>query len=108
MWRRNRAGQMRLSQAQRKAVVQTVAEACGPQARVRLFGSRLDDTLRGGDVDLLVELPDEPADIHALQRQLYVRLLRALDGRALDVLVVGPHTPRHPVHEAALREGRLL
>lgn len=117
MGRRNkagpiRAGQMRLSQAQRQAVVQAVAEACGPRARVRLFGSRLDDALRGGDVDLLVELADEladePADIPALQRQLYVKLLRALDGRAVDVLVVGPHTPRQPVHELAQREGRLL
>jgi len=99
---------MRLSEAQRQAVVQAVAQACGPQARVRLFGSRLDDALRGGDVDLLVELADEPADVPALQRQLQVRLLRALDGRAVDVLVVGPQTPRQPVHELALREGRLL
>lgn len=51
---------MRLSEAQRQAVVQAVAQACGPQARVRLFGSRLDDALRGGDVDRLVIGPQTP------------------------------------------------
>jgi len=99
---------MRLSEQHRQAILRVVGETCGPQARVRLFGSRLDDALRGGDVDLLVELPDDPEDIYALQRQLYVKLLRALEERPVDVLVVGPHTLRQPVHEAALREGVLL
>lgn len=99
---------MRLSERHRQAVLGVVAETCGPDARVRLFGSRVDDTRRGGDVDLLVELPYDPDDVHALERQLYVRLLRALDGRPVDVLVVGPHTLRLPVHEEALREGVAL
>lgn len=50
----------------------------------------------------------DPDDVYALQRQLYVRLLRALNGRPVDVLVVGPHTLRQPVHEEALREGVVL
>jgi predicted nucleotidyltransferase len=99
---------MRLSAEHRLAILRVVNETCGPQARVRLFGSRADDTRRGGDVDLLVELPYDPDDVDALQRQLYVKLLRALDGRPVDVLVVGPHTLRQPVHEQALREGVVL
>lgn len=99
---------MRLSEEHRCAILRVVGEACGPQARVRLFGSRVDDAKRGGDVDLLVELPDDPDDLQALQRQLYVKLLRALDGRPVDVLVIGPQTLRQPVHEEALREGVLL
>lgn len=99
---------MRLSDQHRQAILRAVGEACGPQARVRLFGSRVDDAKRGGDVDLLIELPYDPDDVHALQQQLYVKLLRALDGRPVDVLVVGPQTLRGPVHEEALREGVLL
>jgi len=99
---------MRLNEQQRQAIVRVVGDTCGSQARVRLFGSRLDDALRGGDIDLLVELPEVVDDIHELQRRLYVRLLRALEGSAVDVLVVGPGTPRQPVHEVALREGALL
>lgn len=99
---------MRLSPEHRQAILRAVAETCGPQARVRLFGSRVDDSRRGGDVDLLVELPYDPVDVHALQRQLYVKLLRALDARPVDVLVIGPHTLRRPIHEEALRDGVML
>ena len=41
-----------------------VADIAGPEAMVRLFGSRLHDAEVGGDLDLLVELPeavDHPA-----------------------------------------------
>lgn len=99
---------MRLSEDDRHTILRVVHDVCGPQARVRLFGSRLNDTQRGGDIDLLVELPDAPADARALQWQLYVKLLRALGGRPVDVLVIGPGTKRQPVHEEALREGELL
>lgn len=99
---------MRLSNEHRGAIVSIIKDICGPDARVRLFGSRVDDEKRGGDVDLLVELPYEPDDIYALQRELGVKLLRGLDTRPADVLVVGPKTRRLPVHEAALRDGVLL
>lgn len=99
---------MRLSQDHRAAILRIVSETCGPDARVRLFGSRVDDAQRGGDVDLLVEVPSEPDDVYDLQRRLYARLLRALDSRPVDVLVLGPRTPRAGVHVAALTHGVLL
>ena len=99
---------MRLSEQHRQAILQVVTAVCGPHALVRLFGSRLDDGKRGGDVDLMVELPFEPQDIFALQRDLHVKLLRALDERPVDVLVVGPQTYRQRVHQEAISEGVLL
>lgn len=64
---------MRLSEEHRLAILRVVAETCGPQARVRLFGSRVDDAWRGGDVDWLVEQPCDPDDVNALQRHLDCR-----------------------------------
>lgn len=96
---------MRLSPQHREAILRVVTEACGSTARVRLFGSRTDDSMRGGDVDLLVELPEEPAQLFDLQRQLSAKLFRALDSRPVDVLIVGPRTPRSSVHDEALRHG---
>lgn len=96
---------MRLTEQDRQAILRVIRATCGAQARVRLFGSRVDDAERGGDIDLLVELPYEPDDIYALQRQLFAKLLRALQGRPVDVLIIGPRTRRLPVHEEALREG---
>src|SRR5699024_7149521 len=47
---------MRLSAEHAASIRRLVAEETGARAKVRVFGSRLDDTRRGGDLDLLVEL----------------------------------------------------
>ena len=47
---------MRLTPAERTAIRETVLAVAGTGSRVRLFGSRIDNNARGGDIDLLVEL----------------------------------------------------
>jgi uncharacterized protein len=44
---------MRLSQAEIEVISQTIGRLDN-RARIRLFGSRADDTKRGGDIDLLI------------------------------------------------------
>jgi len=44
---------MRLSRAEIQAIRDVVCRH-DPDARIRLFGSRLNDQLRGGDIDLLI------------------------------------------------------
>ena len=46
---------MRLTEHQQTIIRQTVAHIVGPDAQVMVFGSRLNDSARGGDLDLLVE-----------------------------------------------------
>lgn len=52
---------MRLTPYARSVIRRTTAEVFGPRARVLLCGSRVDDSLRGGDIDLLVDLPETDA-----------------------------------------------
>jgi predicted nucleotidyltransferase len=99
---------MRLTDDQIRVIREEVAASAGPDATVRLFGSRLRDDLRGGDVDLLVELPqaiDRPALLIA---RLGSRISRSMHGRRVDVLLSAPNLRRLPIHDVALREGRLL
>lgn len=49
---------MRLSEHERNVIRKAAAEVFGPDVRVMLFGSRVDDSRRGGDIDLFVEASD--------------------------------------------------
>lgn len=83
----------------------TVHEIFGPEATVIVFGSRIDDNAKGGDIDLLVQSG------HSIQRrehkvlQLVAKLQILLGDQPIDVLVLDPETPRQPVHEEALNVG---
>ena len=46
---------MRLTEAHRTAIRTIAAETFGAGTSVWLLGSRVDDTKRGGDIDLLIE-----------------------------------------------------
>jgi len=99
---------MRLPEAHRNLITQTARELLGPNVVVRLFGSRLDDARRGGDIDLLVEVPRPLSQRVLTACQLAARLERALDGRKVDVLLADPSTVESPVHRAARRDGVVL
>jgi predicted nucleotidyltransferase len=99
---------MRLSDDQARLIVRAARELAGPQVQVRLFGSRVRDDLRGGDIDLLVECP-QPVDRPVwLAARLTARLQRVLGDRRIDVLVVDPQTTLEPVHRVARAEGIVL
>jgi predicted nucleotidyltransferase len=49
---------MRLTPAQIDIIKTTAQTVLGDGARVTLFGSRVDDQAKGGDVDLYVETPE--------------------------------------------------
>jgi len=75
---------VRISEIQRQCIKEAVERQFGADARVLLFGSRVDDTARGGDIDLLVEtnsmVPDSVEAVAAkLQDSMATRLLPSLD-----------------------------
>lgn len=99
---------MRLTPEQTRTIVAAAAELAGDDARVSLFGSRVDDTLQGGDIDLLVECAHPVERPVWLAARLTARLQRALGDRKIDVLVIDPSTPLEPVHREARATGVLL
>ncbi len=99
---------MRLTTNQIDFIKQLTAQLAGNSAQVRVFGSRLDDTAKGGDLDLLLELT-EPVDNPAmLAAQMSARVSRKMYGRKVDVLICAPNLKKLPIHEVGHREGNLL
>jgi len=99
---------MRLSTEQAQTIRQLAQEVAGGDTRVRLFGSRLDDNARGGDVDLMLEV-DNPVPNPALMAARFAaRVSRLFQGRRVDVLIAAPNLGRFAIHDIAHDEGHLL
>lgn len=96
---------MRLSIEQIAAIRREVALTAGDSARVWLFGSRVRDDARGGDIDLLLELDESVAEPAQLSARLAARVSRCVYGRKVDVLVQAPNLLRLPIHAILRAEG---
>lgn len=99
---------MRLTDRQIQAIRRLACEVAGDRARVRVFGSRLDDTARGGDVDLMLELPEPVENPALLAARMAAKVSRSMSGRKVDVLLSAPNLMRLPIHDIAFKEGQLL
>jgi predicted nucleotidyltransferase len=55
------------------------------EGRIYLFGSRVDDTKKGGDIDLFLEVPDK-ADLFRKKIKFLARLKKELGDRRVDVV----------------------
>ena len=100
---------MRLTPHQRQ-VIQHTAIACFDSAvQVRLFGSRADDTRKGGDIDLLIETQwQDPARIARAHSQFLARLYTALGEQRIDVLIDYPTRQSQAPIYAVAKQGVLL
>ena len=86
---------MRLTTEQINTIVTTCRAVAGASALVWLYGSRLDDTRHGGDIDLLIE-PEERVNL-LLRARIKTRLEQTLS-LPVDVMVKNPDTPENPFH----------
>lgn len=95
---------MRLTAEHVNTIRRISSEEAGDGSVVRFIGSRLDDTARGGDIDLLLEITysvDNPALFAA---RIAARLMRASGGRHVDVLLAAPKLETFPIHALAAAE----
>ena len=92
---------MRLTKHEIGAIKTSLAEVF-PGARIYLFGSRVDDKRRGGDIDLYI-LTKERDRLAWKRVDFLVRLKRRIGERRIDVVI--SRDPNRPIEREALTRG---
>jgi len=99
---------MRLTTEQIRIIKLAVSKIIDAESDVWLFGSRVDDTKRGGDIDFFIETAQiVPNRISALCR-LEGALVMGLGDRKIDVLLKDARTVDAPIFRSAKRHRILL
>lgn len=98
---------MRLTPDEVRAIKAATREAFGANAVVRLFGSRVDDGLRGGDIDLHVEA--DPIEHEWRARGVFEdTLFERIEPRKVDLIVTMRGTTPRGFERIAYRDGIVL
>ena len=88
---------MRLKTTELSAIRSSIG-ALDPLGRIYLYGSRADDTRRGGDIDLFLEA-SRAIDLKTALTLQY-RLCSACDTK-VDLLIKTPGQAEMPIHQIA-------
>jgi predicted nucleotidyltransferase len=95
---------MRLTPDEIEVIRRAVRQIFGENARVRVFGSRVRDDLKGGDVDLFVEVESGDASI-ANEQRLRDLIAPTLDDVRIDIVLHERGQAATPIARIALRDG---
>ena len=98
---------MRLTNYEIFVIKTQVALIFGSNAKVYLFGSRIFDSKKGGDIDLLIVTAENTIYSREKTNLLNVNLILALGDQKIDILVNRTHT-KQAIYQTALQTGILL
>jgi predicted nucleotidyltransferase len=99
---------MRLSDIQRAAIREEVLRHFGEGTHVLLFGSRIRDDARGGDIDLYLETDGSADETLARELKLYAALQRRLGEQRIDIVVHRRDAPMRAIDRVARQTGMAL
>ena len=94
---------MRLTRPQRETIVSCIRQFAGENIDVRVFGSRLDDARRGGDLDLLL------VSLSPISLLTRAELKQALEARLqlpVDIVTYTQGDESTPFQAMALKQAR--
>jgi hypothetical protein len=97
---------MRLTTEEKNNIVKYAKQYFGEEIRLYLFGSRADDSKKGGDIDLYLETSksvDMQTQVNFLKK-IYTRVTQ----RKVDLLIKTPFGEDKSIFHTAKKEGILL
>jgi len=96
---------MRLEPEEIIAIKAAALRAFGDSVKVKLFGSRVDDAKRGGDIDLFVETNLDGKAMYDAENRFRVDMMDMLGERRIDVVTHTAGTALTPIAAIADAEG---
>lgn len=98
---------MRLPESDINIIKRVAHEVWGDRVIVYLFGSRADDSEKGGDIDLLIKLPEEPepGKIMLKKSEFLAKLEVLLGEQKFDLVIQTPYNYHLPIIKTALAKG---
>ncbi len=98
---------MRLTKREVEALIQGARSSFGEDAKIWLFGSRVDDTKKGGDIDLYIET-DKESGLVAAKLEMLGSIWSTFGEQKIDILVRSRSKKCSPMHEIAKSSGKEL
>lgn len=100
---------MRLSAHQRHLIKSALMRFFGQKSLVILFGSRVDDSALGGDIDIYIEPEISDVDqIVEARLDALVEIHKTLGDQKIDLVIHRKSGPSLPIHKIAKETGVLL
>ena len=97
---------IRLKDEEIEIIKEVAIEIFGEDAKVYIFGSRVDLTKKGGDIDIFIETQKE---VSLNQEIEFLAKLELKDiERSVDVLIKAKNRDNKPIFEEAKRTGVLI
>jgi len=96
---------MRLTEFERKMIKKAFSESFG-EGKIYLFGSRVDDTKRGGDIDLYLVPLNRADNEREKKRDFLVKLDNYIGEQKIDVIIA--KDKNRLIEQEALRYGVVL
>ena len=96
---------VRLEKSDLNIIIQTFKECFNAEDHLWLFGSRVDLSKRGGDIDLYIEvMVFESKIIHTQRQQFWILLQDRLGEQKIDIVIRDPNQELL-IYQVARQEG---
>ena len=99
---------MRLTEETKNIIIEAVCQFFSQAEKIILFGSRVDDSKRGGDIDILVQTPVSTAVAFEEKIRAAAALQLRLGEQRIDILTTSGGDDNRLIVQNAFRQGIIL